>query len=312
LQQRIAVRATIAALTLRQSFRYVRHRLAVAGRAEDNPLFSFAALSYIANAAGGNPRKLNIYCDNALINGLGHRAERITLPIAREALHHFRQSIQPKPWRLRWIAAAAIIVALGTLASRALWSSIPAWLGRSSEEQIAAASTAGPTAEPAVTLPIIQAPPAATDPPLIGAVASDASAADGVRPAAALPLGTTGPPVSLTSSTAEPAPDATTTVEPVAATEPPWIGVTVRRGDAAPFRPDGRMGVIVRPDGRIDVTVRPGDSLLHLCLRIYGTCDTATLRRLLETNPKIRSANLIVSGETVVFQPRQSAESGSD
>jgi type II secretory pathway predicted ATPase ExeA len=52
LQQRIAVRAIIPALTFKQSIRYVRHRLAVAGRAEDNPLFSLAALAYIVHAAG--------------------------------------------------------------------------------------------------------------------------------------------------------------------------------------------------------------------------------------------------------------------
>jgi hypothetical protein len=74
-----------------------------------------------------------------------------------------------------------------------------------------------------------------------------------------------------------------------------------------PFRPDKTMGVIVRPDGRIDVTVRPGDSLLQLCLqRLRKHVTAATLRLVLKTNPQIRSANLIVSGETVVFQPRQS------
>jgi general secretion pathway protein A len=59
LRQRVAMRATISALSLAQSFRYVRHRLAVAGRVEDEPLFSLPALFYIAYAAQGNPRGPN-------------------------------------------------------------------------------------------------------------------------------------------------------------------------------------------------------------------------------------------------------------
>ena len=273
LQQRIAVRATIPALNLKQSFRYVRHRLAVAGRAEDNPLFSFAALSYIAYAAGGNPRRLNVYCDNALINGLGHRAERVTLPIAREALRQFKQSMRPQPWRLRWIAACAIVAVLGALGGTALRSSVQAWLGRSSARQVATASAPGPAAEPAAIMPTIQAAAPPTD-----------------------------PRVGLTSSPAESAPAVTTTVEPVAAPKPTLTGVTVRTDDAAPFRPDRKIGV----------TVRPGDSLRQLCRSVYGRCGSATLRLVLQANPQIRSANFIVSGHTVVFPPRRPAGSGSD
>jgi len=306
LQQRIAVRATIPALSLKQSFRYVRHRLAVAGRADSNPLFSFAALSYIAYAAGGNARRLNVYCDNALINGLGHRAERVTLPIAREALRQFKQSMRPRPWRLRWIAASAIVacalVALGALGGPALGSSVQAWLGRSSERHIATASVARPAAEPAATMPTIKAAAPPTDPPRVEPVASGASAADGVRAAATLPSGTTEARVGLTSSPAESAPAVTTTVEPVAAPKPTLTGVTVRTDDAAPSRPNRRIGVVVRP----------GDSLLQLCLSVYGRCDRATLRLVLKTNPQIRSANSIVSGDTVVFPPRRPAASGSD
>jgi hypothetical protein len=43
--------------------------------------------------ACGIPRRLNVYCDNALINGLGHGAPRITLRIAREAVY----SLELKP-----------------------------------------------------------------------------------------------------------------------------------------------------------------------------------------------------------------------
>ena len=54
------------------------------------PLFTTTALWYLAFAARGVPRTLNVYCDNALINGFGHRARRITLRIAREAARSLR------------------------------------------------------------------------------------------------------------------------------------------------------------------------------------------------------------------------------
>jgi general secretion pathway protein A len=279
LQQRIAVRATIPALNLKESFRYVRYRLIVAGRAEGSPLFSFAALSYIAYAAGGNPRKLNIYCDNALINGLGHRAERVTLPIAREALRQFRQSVHPQRWRLRWIGASSTVVVLAALGATALKSPVLPWLGRSSERQIAKAPAAPPT-----------------NPPRIEVIGSGASAADSVREGATVPSETTESTVGVTDLPAESASTVTKPVEPVAP-QPSFPGVTARTDDAA----------LLRPDQSISVVVRPGDTLLQLCRNVYGTCGSAMMRLVLETNPQIRHAQSIISGQKLVFPPRPPA-----
>ena len=302
LQQRIAVRARIPSLSLKQSFRYVQHRLTVAGRAECNPLFSFAALSYIAYAAGGNPRRLNIYCDNALINGLGHRAEVVTLRIAREALRQFKQSVRPQAWRGRWIAASIIIAVVAAIGGTTVRSPVRTWIVRSSEKQIAATSAAALVATPAATMQIINAAAQKDDTSRINPVAPDATAVDAARTAAALPSAGSEARGGLASSAAESAPAVTTSVEPDSTREPASTSVTVHTDDATRFT----------QDGSIDVTVRPGDSLLRLCLRVYGKCDSATLQHLLEMNPKIRSADLIVSGQTVVFQPRQPTESGAD
>jgi general secretion pathway protein A len=261
LRQRIAVRATIPALSLKQSFRYVRYRLAVAGRTEDKPLFSFAALAYIACAAGGNPRKLNIYCDNALINGLGHRAERVTLAIAREALRQFRQSA---PGRLRWIGAFTIVVVLAALGAMALMPPVLPWLGRSGERQIASAPAAPPTEPPRM---------------------EDVVAVPSERPES--PLAVTNSPVESASAVTKP-------VEPVAA--------PARTVPAEPRRPDQNIGVVVRP----------GDTLLQLCRNVYGRCGSATLRLVLETNPEIRHAHSIASGQKLVFPPRPVAETGAE
>jgi general secretion pathway protein A len=316
LQQRIAVRATIPALSLRQSFRYVRHRLAIAGRSEDKPLFSFTALWYIAHAARGNPRRLNIYCDNALINGLGHRADRITLAIARESLHQFKHSLRPQPWGLRWIVGTVMVVVLSAVGGAALWSSIQAPFEGWSKRQILPASATALALGPAATLPTMQQPatpqtdPSRVEPAALGTTGSSAAGDD--QSAARSPSDATAARDGLTESPTDSTPATAETLEPVAAPEPASPGMTVRAADAPALRRDASSGVVIRPDGRVGVVVRPGDSLLKLCLSVYGKCGSRTLRRVLEINPQIHSANVLVNGQMVVFQPRRRPGSGSE
>jgi hypothetical protein len=113
LAQRIAVRARVKSLTFRQSCRYIMHRTRCAGRLASRPLFTTPALLYVAFVAGGSPRTINICCDNALMNGYGHGAERITFGIVREAC----QSMKFR--RLRRVAAlaASLMVLVGLFAT---------------------------------------------------------------------------------------------------------------------------------------------------------------------------------------------------
>jgi type II secretory pathway predicted ATPase ExeA len=85
LDQRIAVRARIPPLTRAESLAYIAHRLRATAKTIIDP-FEPAALRYIVDRAGGNPRRLNIFCDNALINGMGHRARQVTRRIAVGAI----------------------------------------------------------------------------------------------------------------------------------------------------------------------------------------------------------------------------------
>jgi general secretion pathway protein A len=116
LAQRVAVRAHIKRLTFRQSCRYIQHRTRCAGRSRS--LFTAPAQWYIAIAARGIPRTINICCDNALINGYGHSAQRISLGIAREACGSLEYR-----WPLRRAATltgALIVLLCGVLYGHAL------------------------------------------------------------------------------------------------------------------------------------------------------------------------------------------------
>ena len=71
LKSRIAVRATISPLSRKESLAYIRHRLSMSSRKESD-IFTKAALERIVRKAKGNPRSINILCDNALITGYGY------------------------------------------------------------------------------------------------------------------------------------------------------------------------------------------------------------------------------------------------
>lgn len=111
LNQRIAVRANLRPLNKAESFEYIQYRLTQAGCLRDD-VFSRDALRRIVAASHGNPRILNILCDNALIAGFGGEEETVSGKTVRQviadtAMHRRRPT-------LRWAAiAAGILVAAG-------------------------------------------------------------------------------------------------------------------------------------------------------------------------------------------------------
>jgi general secretion pathway protein A len=85
LKQRIAVRALISPLTIRESREYITHRLQKAGSG-DGHVFTEGALRAIVNHGQGIPRAINIVCDNSLITGFGYQEKPVTVRVVREVL----------------------------------------------------------------------------------------------------------------------------------------------------------------------------------------------------------------------------------
>lgn len=67
LRQRVALRFELTAFDFAETIRYVRSRLASAGRTED--LFTPRAYAALYRFSGGLPRVINVLCDNALLSG---------------------------------------------------------------------------------------------------------------------------------------------------------------------------------------------------------------------------------------------------
>jgi general secretion pathway protein A len=82
--QRIAIDHHIEALQQDETFKYIRHRLGVAGGAAD--LFSPESLLLIHECAGGVPRLVNLLCDTALVYGFSDQRPGIECDIVEQVI----------------------------------------------------------------------------------------------------------------------------------------------------------------------------------------------------------------------------------
>ncbi len=115
IRQRIALRATIRPLSLKESHQYIRHRLNKAG-GEGKAIFTKGALKRIIRAANGIPRRLNILCDNALVTALGYQKNPVTDRIAKEVVNDLTGKSSHALWKLIPLAAGVLILVLGLIA----------------------------------------------------------------------------------------------------------------------------------------------------------------------------------------------------
>jgi len=129
LSQRIGMRCTIPLLTRTGTRNYIRSRLR-GGGAKDVGLFTDAALTRIAEYAGGIPRVINTICDHALLIGYADQTRRIDRDIVDEAIQYMEAGGRPRRRRKttqvpaisrgRWAAAgilAGAVAGVGTLAT---------------------------------------------------------------------------------------------------------------------------------------------------------------------------------------------------
>lgn len=85
LRQRLAVRAVVKPLSPDESVEYIKHRLIKA----DAPrvwIFTEGAKNLIVEHARGNPRLINILCDNALVCGYGYQKKVVTSTMVEEVI----------------------------------------------------------------------------------------------------------------------------------------------------------------------------------------------------------------------------------
>jgi general secretion pathway protein A len=306
LAQRVAVRARIKPLTARQSCRYIQHRSQCAGRIGNPPLFTAPALWYLAVTSHGIPRTINICCDNALINGYGHGAQRISLKVARESCRALQLR---SPFRRLAVLAAAAVVFVGIvfygdaflqrfLAAPARGKVLEfAWRDRppAYEADVTKASApppvaAAPLPRPPSTTEAVRAP--------LAPVTEATNASPPVLTAAVRPV------VEEVPAEAPPAPrpDAVRAAA-IAAPMPAMVPTAELPQTAA-------ASAAVEPTNRPDPQpvwkwlVRKGDTVYKVCRVTYGVCDETALHAVFAYNPQIGPNGIIRQGEVIIMPER--------
>jgi general secretion pathway protein A len=87
LDQRIGIRCYLKPLSRKETFRYVEHRLRIAGLAGAVP-FSRGALAQVYRHSRGIPRVINLVCDRALTAAFSARAREVTPALVKVAIRN--------------------------------------------------------------------------------------------------------------------------------------------------------------------------------------------------------------------------------
>jgi general secretion pathway protein A len=97
LRQRISINYDLKPLSLKETGKYIHHRLKVAGAARS--LFSAAAVREVFRFSNGYPRLTNIICDRALVTGFIGESKKIGPKIIKECARELKlqnQKSRPK------------------------------------------------------------------------------------------------------------------------------------------------------------------------------------------------------------------------
>ncbi len=193
LDQRIGIRCYLKPLSRKETFRYVEHRLRIAGLPGAVP-FARSALGEVYRKSRGIPRVINLVCDRALTAAFAARAKEISPALVRAAMKNLEgdrprrltavRSRQPVNVRAiarvaAGVAAVVLVGAAGAGAYRSGWSptALPIL------PRLAATSPApAETPEPVVT-PAAQAIAVAATPPSAPTLADRGGRLDAAAPA---------------------------------------------------------------------------------------------------------------------------------
>ncbi|GLI36317.1 ExeA family protein [Desulforhabdus amnigena] len=114
LRQRIAVHAILAPLSQKESYDYIEHRLLTSG-GRSAGIFDRGALRRIVRHSAGIPRKINILCDNALINGYGYMKKPVSDKIIKEMIADLEGKQVGRQWKWVFISITVLVFIAGLL-----------------------------------------------------------------------------------------------------------------------------------------------------------------------------------------------------
>ncbi|HTY77127.1 MAG TPA: AAA family ATPase [Candidatus Bathyarchaeia archaeon] len=132
LDQRIGIRCYLKPLPRKETYRYVEHRMRIAGLPGALP-FTRAALARIYKVSRGIPRVINLVCDRALMAGFSQRVREITPSLVATAVRNLEggrhgRNRYTRVWarggglRRAALIAGLVVVLLGAGGAAGYWS----------------------------------------------------------------------------------------------------------------------------------------------------------------------------------------------
>lgn len=333
-KQKVEIMGEIRPLSEEECRQYIAHRLEKAD-SEINKVFTPEAIDLICRHARGNPRTLNILCDNAFLIGYGLSKKKVDSPIVTEVLEDL-DFVDPEeldeggPKETRRVRGAA---AGGKSALfRKIGFSLLALLGVGAIILLGRIYLKGPEDPPMAKFPI--QPPAirgkapslpSEEKPVgvaptvsqleaakpIGAQETPSRPAEGSPPKAAPPpspppgaekkipppvLPKEIKPASPTPGKTEPAPTVAGR-KPSSPDERP--AVASKPAPGSPSSP--AAGPRSRAEARIKktVTVKPGENIYTIAAQNYRVANTSVVDQILEVNSRIASSRKLLANQQV-------------
>jgi general secretion pathway protein A len=275
LQQRISLFAKLEPFGYEDSFRYIAHRLEVAGY-QGSPLFSHGALRLISEQSQGIPRKINSLCFSALSLAFATGRKQVDVSIMEEVIaDRDVQSLQPTKVAPRIlplpVGARPVLSLPGT--SPAILSPKPTRRRKSfGQWAMGAASVAACLA---AAIGILSLSPARIDRFLQASSNAWASMRSSVS--------------SLRGSTG---------VKSDSGLGPSALSVQAAELPAA----ESAQPSPSSDDSGIDtVTVQPGEDLRQIVLRIMGKYNGDTIKEVRKLNPQLADLDELQAGQTIRF-----------
>ena len=314
LRQRVEILGEIRPLSEEECRQYIAHRLEKVD-SEINRVFTPEAIDLICRHARGNPRTLNILCDNAFLIGYGLSKKKVDSPVVNEVLEDLDfvdpeelDEGRPKEGRRVRVAAAGGKSAL----FRKIGFSLLALLGVGAIILLGRIYLKGPEEPPMAKFPI-QPPAIREKAPSVPSeekperVAQTISQPEAAKQQAVqeTPAEKKIPPPVLPKKIkpASPTPAKTEPVPTVAERKPssPDERPAVASKPAPPSPPSPAAGPRSKAEARIKktVTVKAGESIYTIAAKNYRVANTSVVDQILEVNPRIPSSRKLLANQQV-------------
>jgi general secretion pathway protein A len=314
LRQRVEIMGEIRPLSEEECRQYIAHRLEKVD-SEINRVFSPEAIDLICRHARGNPRTLNILCDNAFLIGYGLSKKKVDSPVVNEVLEDLDfvdpeelDEGRPKEGRRVRVAAAGGKSAL----FRKIGFSLLALLGVGAIILLGRIYLKGPEEPPMAKFPIQppairgKAPsvPSEEKPEGVAQTVSQPEAAKQQAVQETPPEKKIPPPVLPKEiKPASPTPAKTEPAPAVAErkTSSPDERPAVASKPAPPSSPSPATGPRSKVEARIKktVTVKAGESIYTIAAKNYRVANTSVVDQILEVNPRIPSSRKLLANQQV-------------